>query len=87
MIDCFLKSISETQITCRLNRTSKENGEIGKAVVFLKASEEANCLASSGCNYTYTSTIPVITSINPVWDSTNNYWTVEVAGTGFTGTT
>lgn len=42
-VDCFLQSISETEIKCRLDKTNKEAGVQGKLIVFLKTSEEAVC--------------------------------------------
>ncbi len=85
--NCILQSITETTIVCRLSKTTQTNGQTGKVVVFLKTSEEAKCEPSSACDWTYTSTIPSVTWMSPSFDSTNNYWTVVVGGTGFTGST
>jgi hypothetical protein len=54
-------------------------------VVFLKTSEEAACEGTL-CEYTFTSTIPTITSVEKEWDSQNNVWTIKVSGSDFTGT-
>lgn len=85
-VDCFLESISETQITCRVDKTNQEDGKEGKMIVFLKVSEEALCVPNATCAWTYISAVPTVTGISPVWDATNNYWTVEVTGTDFSGT-
>lgn len=55
-------------------------------LVFLKTSEEATCVPSDNCGWTYTSTIPEVTKMEAKWDETNLYWTVVVTGTGMTGT-
>jgi hypothetical protein len=59
-IDCFLQSISETQITCRLDAANKTHGEEGKMIVFLKTSEEATCVPNDTCAWTYSSAIPTV---------------------------
>lgn len=86
-IDCFLQSIQETEIKCRLDRANKTDGTTGKVITFLKTSEEALCVPNDTCAWTYISRIPEVTNIATQWDSRNNYWTVVVTGTGFTGTT
>jgi hypothetical protein len=68
-IDCFLQSISETQITCRLDKTNKEDGTTGKMLVFLKTSEEALCVPNNTCDWTYISSIPEVTNITTLWDT------------------
>lgn len=55
-------------------------------LVFLKVSEEALCVPNATCDWTYIAKVPTVTGISPVWDARNNYWTVEVTGTDFTGT-
>jgi hypothetical protein len=57
-------------------------------IVFLKLSEEAVC-ASSVCmnTWTYTDSIPIVTSVSLAFDSSVNEWVVTVDGTGFTGST
>jgi hypothetical protein len=52
----------------------------------LKTYEEANCTVAGGCSFTFTSTLPEITAVSPVFDNSLKAWTVEVSGTGFTGT-
>lgn len=54
-------------------------------ITFLKTSEEALCTPNDTCSWTYISRIPEVTDMVTQWDSTNNYWTVLVTGTGFTG--
>lgn len=65
--------------------TNKTDGLTGKAIVFLKTSEEAKCVAADNCSWNYTSTIPTVTSMTHAWDDVNQYWTVIVTGTSFTG--
>ena len=41
---CFVQTTSVNQITCRVDDSiTKENGNAGEVVVFLKTSEEAQC--------------------------------------------
>ena len=56
--------------------------------MFLKLSEEASC-ESSVCSatWTYTDTIPTVTSVSAAYDSSENDWVVTVDGTDFTGST
>jgi hypothetical protein len=84
-VDCYLKSIKETEIKCRLDKTSKTDGLSGKVITFLKTSEEATCVPDGVCGWNYMSRIPEVTDMVTYWDTRNNYWTVEVSGTGFTG--
>jgi len=55
-------------------------------VVFLKVSEEATCDTANVCNYVYTDTLPEVTAISTIFDSSSLEWTIKVEGTGFTGT-
>lgn len=55
-------------------------------IVFLKTYEEANCTASSKCEFEFTNVVPVITGIDKVWDGANFKWNLKVTGTGITGT-
>ena len=44
---CFVQTTSTTQITCKVDDTiTKENGNAGEVVVYLKTSEEAECPAT-----------------------------------------
>ena len=53
--------------------------------MFLKTSEEAACEYPK-CQYTFTSTIPLITKVEKEWDAQNNVWTIKVTGSDMTGT-
>ena len=55
-------------------------------VVFLKTSEEASCQPSATCDWSYTSFVPEVTIVDPIWDTTSQKWQVVVQGTAFTGT-
>jgi len=70
-VDCYLQSISQTQITCRMGVTNKTDGLTGKALVFLKTSEEADCVAADNCEWAYTSSIPTVTDMRSTWDDVN----------------
>lgn len=70
-VDCFLQTITETQIVCRIGRTSQEDAKKGTMIVFLKTSEEATCDPKETCEWTYTAKVPTVTSINTIWDSEN----------------
>jgi hypothetical protein len=56
-------------------------------LVFQKVSEEAACVPNATCAWTYSSTTPEVTNMTTAWDSSNQWWTVVVTGTGFTGNT
>lgn len=85
-VDCYLQAIQETEIKCRLDKTNKTDGLSGKLITFLKTSEEAVCVPDDACNWNYAANIPEVTNMTTQWDGTNNYWTVVVTGSGFTGT-
>jgi len=85
-VPCFLTAITSTEIKCRLRATNEAEEQAGKLIVFLKTSEEAVCTGANDCEYRFTGTVPEVTSMDAVWDETNKYWTVEVTGTGMTGT-
>jgi hypothetical protein len=86
---CYVLTTAVDQITCRLKQLSeaekKENNKVGKVVVFLKTSEEAAC-ENPKCDFTFTETVPEVSSVEKEWDAQNNVWTIKVSGTGFTGT-
>ena len=48
-VDCYLKSINQTNIVCRLDKTNQDPGKTGKMLVFLKTSEEAVCVPNDTC--------------------------------------
>lgn len=85
-IDCYLQFINDTDITCRLDKCNKTDGIEGKLLVFQKVSEEAACVPNETCTWTYSSQIPTVTDMTTQWDETNQYWTVVVDGTDFSGT-
>jgi hypothetical protein len=86
--DCFLISTSTTEIKCRVDTKNMErkDAETAEMIVFLKTSEEAKCV-SPACKYTYTSSLPKVTSATAKWDETSKKWQLEVVGTSFVGTT
>lgn len=59
---CYVKTTSETQITCRIEDFAegyeKEDKKQGKLLVFLKTSEEASCAMADNCPYKFTTTVP-----------------------------
>lgn len=55
--------------------------------VFLKTSEEAVCDPSTNCKYTWTNTLPSLSSYNISFDETSYTWELKAIGTGFTGDT
>jgi hypothetical protein len=55
-------------------------------ITFLKTSEEAICEPNDACQWVYVDSIPEVTNMTTEWDDSNQYWTVVVNGTGFTGT-
>jgi len=86
-LDCFVLTTGPTEITCMIDDTIEaEDGETGDVVVFLKASEEAVCDSSVCGGFTFTSIVPTITSVTPVYDDANNNWDLVLAGTDFPAT-
>jgi hypothetical protein len=87
---CLVKTSSANKITCRLQEFEEgkemEDNKQGKLLVFLKTSEEAKCSMSGNCSYSFTSTVPTVTTLEPEWDAATNTWTIKLSGTGFTGT-
>jgi hypothetical protein len=86
---CFVQTTAVDKITCRIQefeeKDKKEDGKEGKMLVFLKTSEEAAC-ENPKCQYTFTSTIPLITKVEKEWDAQNNVWTIKISGSDMTGT-
>jgi hypothetical protein len=87
-IDCYVQSTSSTEIKCRVddNIVARSDNLAAAMVVFLKTSEEATC-DSSVCAWTYTASLPVIENVTTSFDNSTLAWTVNVTGTGLTGTT
>jgi hypothetical protein len=87
-VPCYVKETSETQIKCRVSDLSeakkKPANQVWKAIVFLKTSEEAACVAPI-CKFTFTDSLPTITALAAEWDATALAWKARVTGTGFTG--
>jgi hypothetical protein len=88
-IDCYLESIKETEIKCRIDSsiTPKKDGDAHHMVVFLKVSEEANCDFDTTCRYTWTTTIPQIDSVEVEFDTTTYTWQYKTVGVSMTGDT
>jgi hypothetical protein len=56
-------------------------------IVFLKVSEEAVCEPRSICQFTWTSYIPTVASVELQYDAVGNQWQLKATGTDFTGDT
>ena len=85
-IDCFVQETSVNEIKCRIeNYLEKVSGDVDTMIVFLKTSEEAVCDPVSKCEFTWTNSLPIVTSTNLDWDAVDNEWQIRVEGTGFTG--
>lgn len=61
-------------------------GLTGDVVVFLKTSEESPCVAPN-CAWTYTSSIPTLSTMQSNFDTSTNTYKLMVTGTDFTGDT
>ena len=72
--DCFVKTTSATEITCRVDTAlaidPKETTDDATMVVFLKTSEEAVCDEVNVCNWQYTDSLPTITGALTEFDVT-----------------
>ena len=86
---CYVQTTSQTQITCRTQEYPEAapmtHNKQGKVVVFLKTSEEASCLDSLECVFSFTNLLPKVTAIAPEWDASLNAWTIKLSGTEFSG--
>jgi hypothetical protein len=86
---CYVQTSAAAEITCRLQEFAvgqeKANNLEGKLIVFLKTSEEATCGATGSCKYTFSSTVPTVTTVEPEWNAASNSWTIKIKGTAFTG--
>jgi hypothetical protein len=98
--NCFVQTISETEIVCRVESffdrkigsfefmpEGRPSGTQAKLVVFLKASEEADCDYTNTCVVTLTDTLPSLTSVTASYDSASTSHQLTVSGTDFTGDT
>ena len=63
---------------------NKANNDAATMVVILRTSEEAKC-TSPACAWTYSDTLPDVTSMTPSFDAAADIYKITVAGTGFTG--
>jgi len=87
-VPCYVQSTTETEIKCRVATLSEANkrpaNAVWQAVVFLKTSEEATCVAPL-CKFTWTEALPTVTALAPEFDTPSQTWRARVTGTGFTG--
>lgn len=83
---CFVIETAATQIKCRVDtlNMNKANNDAATMVVILRVSEEAKC-DSPACAWTYTDSLPTVTSMTPSFDAAADIYKITVAGTGFTG--
>ena len=88
-VPCHVLTTAPTQITCQVDDTiTKTDSDVGEVIVFLKTSEEAPCIPTTVCKtFTYSSSVPIVTSQTRSFDSTDNRWELIVAGTQFPTTT
>ena len=85
-LPCFVITTSASTITCRLDERNMTAGLTGDVVVFLKTSEESPCVAPN-CAWTYTSSIPTLSTMQSNFDTSTNTYKLMVTGTDFTGDT
>jgi hypothetical protein len=85
-VDCYVETTSADEITCRVDPDMAEaTDNLGaEVIVFLKTSEEAICDGGT-CDYIFTSVIPTIESVEALFDTDLNVWTIIATGTDFTG--
>jgi hypothetical protein len=85
-INCFVKTINATTITCRVGTTNKTDGIKGKVITFLKTSEEAKCVPNNTCEFEYKSPSATVSSVATAYSNADGEWQTTVTGTGFSGT-
>jgi hypothetical protein len=85
-INCFVKTINETQITCRIGETNQTDGKKAEAVTFLKLSEEAKCVPDSVCDWEYKTPSATLSTVDSAYNTADGEWQVTITGTGFNGT-
>jgi hypothetical protein len=83
-IDCFVQEIKPTEIKCRVDpqMVAKKDNTDATMIVFLKTSEEAQCLGDT-CKYKYTKSVPKVTKMTTEWAKDTGEWDVKIVGTGF----
>ena len=84
---CYVISVTETQVTCRLpldlNREAKEY----EAILFASTYEESNCEMDNDCKFLFleADSLPEVTApATTAFDSTTGEYTIVITGTGFT---
>lgn len=83
---CFVISNKEDEIKCRIDDSKvHETGKEGKVIVFLKTYEEATCAIEGGCTFTFTNTVPEVTSVVTEWHSESYRYHLRVTGVNLFG--
>ena len=84
--NCYVISVTETEVTCRLpldlNREAKEY----EIVLFSATFEEANCLEENNCLFTFQAadTLPEVTGPPiTVFDEALGEYKISISGTDF----
>lgn len=86
-LNCYVISTNSTTIVCRTDESrTMTPATTGDVVVFLKTSEESPC-EKPNCEFTYTSNVPTISTMQANFDSTANVYKLMVTGTSFSGDT
>jgi len=84
---CYVEQTSAKEIKCRLDsQKTQQATDKGKMIAFLKTYEEANCTLANKCVFSFTATVPDVTTMTQQWDSSSQRWLIHLSGTGFTGT-
>ena len=73
-INCFVKTINATTITCRVGDTNKTDGTTGKVITFLKTSEEARCTPNETCNWEYKTPSATLNSVSAAYSTADGEW-------------
>ena len=76
---CFIETISEFVLTCRIDELSSQPPETVPVIVFAKASEEMVCV--NNCDFDFVAPTASVTGISCTFDAAINAHTCVVTGT------
>ena len=84
---CYVISVTETQVTCRLPLDLNREAKGYEAILFASTYEESNCEMDNDCKFLFleADSLPEVTvPATTAFDSTTGEYTIVITGTGFT---
>ena len=86
---CYVISVTETEVTCRLPLDLNREAKQYKTILFASTYTESNCEMDNECLFTFlpADALPEVTApASAVFDQASGEYNIVVAGTGFTDT-